>query len=126
FLLASAALSLYLAQMSSVSTAGYQLDQLRTEKQEWLARNGQLELEIAKRRSLVWSEAQATGRMGMVPADKAIFLNVDGAAPASECGLSPDSCISSRAQAPSAAAPKPARTSSGNPLMGFEAFQGWL
>src|SRR6266508_176866 len=64
FLLASAALSLYLAQVSSIAAAGYQIEQLQAERREWLARNGQLELEIAKRRSLVWSESQAMGRLG--------------------------------------------------------------
>jgi len=127
FLLASAALSLYLAQMSSVSTAGYQLEQLRAERQEWIARNGQLDLEIAKRRSLVWSESQATGRMGMVPADKPVFLNVDTAPPV-ECGVTSDSCVNTSAQTPASAAlaAKPARPTSGNPLIGFEALRVWL
>src|SRR5688572_3654083 len=77
FVLLSAALSLHLAQVSSIATAGYQLDQLETERKEWIARNGQLELELAKRRSLVWSEMEAVQRFGMVRGERPIYLPVD-------------------------------------------------
>jgi hypothetical protein len=64
-LLATVALSLYLVQVSSVATAGYELQRLGVERDGWLARNQQLELELAKRRSLAWVEAQAGERLGL-------------------------------------------------------------
>jgi hypothetical protein len=80
FFLASIALSLYLLQVSSVANAGYELARLEVERKEWQARNGQLELELAKRHSLVWTEAQAAQR-GMVRVDKPTYIVVDGYIP---------------------------------------------
>ena len=92
-LLATAALSLYLVQLSSVATAGYELQRLEAERDGWLARNEQLELEIAKRRSLPWVEAQAVERLGMVRPEKAgLVLTVP------DCGGS--ACASTRAPHP--------------------------
>src|SRR5262245_46033310 len=69
-LVATAALSFYLVQISTVATAGYELQRLEAERDAWLARNEQLEYELAKRRSLPWVEAQAVGRLGLVRPDK--------------------------------------------------------
>jgi hypothetical protein len=59
----------YLLQTSSVTTTGYDIQRLQQERNDWLLRNEQLRLELAKRRSLTWIEAEATGRLGMVRAD---------------------------------------------------------
>lgn len=79
---AVAILSLYLLQVSAIATAGYELQRVEMERKGWLARNEQLELEIAKRRSLVWVEAQAAHRLGMVRAEKPVYVRVDGPAEA--------------------------------------------
>src|SRR5436309_15357114 len=76
-LFATAALSVYLVQISAVANAGYDLQRLEAERKGWLARNEQLELELAKRRSLAWVESQAVQRLGMVRAQKSVYLQVD-------------------------------------------------
>jgi hypothetical protein len=55
----------YLLQTSSVATTGYDIQRLQLERSDWQLRNEQLRLELAKRRSLTWVEAEATGRLGM-------------------------------------------------------------
>jgi hypothetical protein len=59
----------YLLQTSGVATTGYDIQRLQAERDDWQLRNEQLELELAKRRSLTWIEAEATGRLGMVRAE---------------------------------------------------------
>jgi len=59
----------YLLQTSGVATTGYDIQRLQTERDDWELRNEQLQLELAKRRSLTWIESEATGRMGMVRAE---------------------------------------------------------
>ncbi len=76
-----ALVSLYLVQVSSVTMTGYDLEQLELERQTWLARNQQLEVELAKRRSLAWADLQATSQLGMTRAERPIYLTVT---PASE------------------------------------------
>jgi len=75
------AVGLYLIQVSSVSTAGYEVQRLQAEKKAWQARNEQLELELAKKRSLVWAESQAAERFGMVRAGKPVYVAVDSRVP---------------------------------------------
>jgi hypothetical protein len=60
---------MYLLQASSVATTGYDIQHLQQERDGWQLRNEQLRLELAKRRSLTWIEAEATGRLGMVRAE---------------------------------------------------------
>jgi hypothetical protein len=60
---------MYLLQASGVATSGYDIQRLQTERSDWQLRNQQLQLELAKRRSLTWIEAEATGRLGMVRAE---------------------------------------------------------
>jgi hypothetical protein len=55
----------YLLQTSGVATTGYDIQRLQVERADWQLRNEQLRLELAKRRSLTWVEAEATGRLGM-------------------------------------------------------------
>lgn len=57
---------MYLLQTSGVATAGYDIQRLQVERDDWQLRNEQLQLELAKRRSLTWVEAEAVGRLGMV------------------------------------------------------------
>ncbi len=75
-LFAGALLSLYLVQVSSVAMAGYDLERLEEERQTWLSRNQQLEVELAKRRSLAWTELQATQQLGMTRSERPTFLHV--------------------------------------------------
>jgi hypothetical protein len=56
---------MYLLQTSGVATTGYDIQRLQTERNDWQLRNEQLRLELSKRRSLTWIEAEATGRLGM-------------------------------------------------------------
>jgi hypothetical protein len=60
---------MYLLQTSGVATSGYDIQRLQAERDDWELRNEQLQLELAKRRSLTWIEAEATGRLGMVRAE---------------------------------------------------------
>jgi cell division protein FtsL len=55
----------YLLQTSGVATVGYDIQRLQAERAEWQLRNEQLRLELAKRRSLTWVEAEAVGRLDM-------------------------------------------------------------
>jgi hypothetical protein len=52
-----------------VASTGYDIQRLQVERDDWQLRNEQLRLELAKRRSLTWIEAEATGRLGMVRAE---------------------------------------------------------
>jgi hypothetical protein len=56
----------YLLQTSGVATAGYDIQSLQLQRDDWQLRNEQLRFELAKRRSLTWIESEATGRLGMV------------------------------------------------------------
>jgi hypothetical protein len=64
-LAASLVALVYLLQTSGVATTGYDIQHLQAERADWQLRNEQLRLELAKRRSLTWVEAEATGRLGM-------------------------------------------------------------
>jgi hypothetical protein len=81
-------LSLYLVQMSSVSIAGYDLERLEEERQLWRSRNQQLEVELAKRRSLAWAEVQAVERLGMTRAERPIFIPASPSADSGPVGSS--------------------------------------
>jgi hypothetical protein len=64
-LAASLVALVYLVQTSGVATMGYDIQRLQAERADWQLRNEQLRLELAKRRSLTWVEAEAMGRLGM-------------------------------------------------------------
>jgi hypothetical protein len=68
-LAASLVALMYLLQTSGVASTGYEIQRLQNERDDWQLRNEQLQLELAKRRSLTWIEAEATGRLGMVRAE---------------------------------------------------------
>jgi hypothetical protein len=74
-LLASCAVALmYLAQTSGVATTGYDIQRLQSERSEWMLRNEQLKLELAKLRSLAWVESEAVRRLGMQRAESVTYL----------------------------------------------------
>ena len=80
-IIAAVTLCMYLVQMSVMATTGYDLQRLEAEREVWLARNEQLQYELAKRRSLAWVEAQAVERLGMVrPERPAPVVAVDPSA----------------------------------------------
>jgi cell division protein FtsL len=69
-LLAGCLVSLvYLLETSRIATTGYDIQRLQVERDDWELRNEQLQLELAKRRSLTWIEAEATSRLGMMRAE---------------------------------------------------------
>lgn len=68
-LAASLVALMYLGQTSGVASTGYDIQHLQAERDDWQLRNEQLRLELAKRRSLTWIEAESTGRLGMVRAE---------------------------------------------------------
>jgi hypothetical protein len=109
-------LSLYLVQISSVAIAGYDLERLEEERQTWLSRNQQLEVELAKRHSLAWAEAQAVQHMGMTRSELPIFLAVSP--PDSESDLE-----SADSRARSA---KPTRGRTVRSLNPVEALRAWF
>ncbi len=65
---------LYLAQTSEVANTGYSIQDLQLQESNWEMRNEQLTLQLDKARALPGIQAQATGRLGMVPANNPIFL----------------------------------------------------
>lgn len=80
FIFGTAAFSLYLTQVSTVATSGYQLERLQAERDGWIARNEQLELELAKRHSLAWTETQAVQRLGMVRGPRPAYVVAEASA----------------------------------------------
>ncbi|HZT08979.1 MAG TPA: hypothetical protein VFC51_18295 [Chloroflexota bacterium] len=122
FLLASAALSLYLVQVSSVATAGYELERLQAERKEWLARNGQLELELAKRHSLVWSESQAVERLGMIRGPRPEYVVVSQTT--DECAAT--TCALTDRRPSSSPRETPRRPTPRNPVAGLSDLLAWV
>ena len=55
----------YLLQTGGALTTGYEIQKLERERTVWLNRNQQLEVEIARARSLAWVEHEAVHRLGM-------------------------------------------------------------
>jgi hypothetical protein len=69
-------LLLYSMQLGSMTTSGYDLQRLQSERNEWRQRNEQLELELAKVLSLAWIEVEAVRRLGMEKAARVTFVEV--------------------------------------------------
>jgi hypothetical protein len=83
------ALLLYSMQLGSLTTSGYDLQRLQSERDEWRQRNEQLDLELAKVQSLAWIEVEAAKRLGMQKAPHVTYLDVSpGAAVAPDQGVS--------------------------------------
>jgi hypothetical protein len=79
-------LLLYSMQLGSMTTSGYDLQRLQSERNEWRQRNEQLQLELAKVQSLAWIEVEAVRRLGMEKADRVTFLEIAPPAKAAGAG----------------------------------------
>jgi hypothetical protein len=105
--------ALYLANTSGALTTGYNIQKLQAERRSWQLRNQQLELELAKARSLAWVEAEAVARLGMQRPGQQAIIRVDAprpplsvAPPASAGAAGSESAADSRALVdPSATSP---------------------
>lgn len=69
----------YLAQTSDVATIGYGIQELQVQEREWMLRNEQVALELSRARSLATVEAEATGRLRMVPPERVAYLRYPSA-----------------------------------------------
>ena len=67
----------YLVQTGGVLATGYTIQRLRAERNSWRVRNQQLELELAKVRSLGWIENDAVSRLGMQRPTQQTIVRVD-------------------------------------------------
>jgi hypothetical protein len=73
----------YLLQTGGALTTGYEIQKLERERTVWLNRNQQLEVEIARARSLAWIEHEAVHRLGMQRAPQTVVVRVDTPVPSS-------------------------------------------
>src|ERR671920_1660009 len=71
----------YLLQTGGALTTGYEIQKLERERAIWLNRNQQLEVEIARARSLAWVEHEAVTRLGMQRPAQAVVVRVDAPIP---------------------------------------------
>jgi hypothetical protein len=72
----TAVLNFYIFQVSVVATSSYELQRLERDRDAWRAQNEQLQVELAKARSLGWIEFQATDRLGMVKSRDSLYIRV--------------------------------------------------
>ncbi|OGG45994.1 MAG: hypothetical protein A3F84_25510 [Candidatus Handelsmanbacteria bacterium RIFCSPLOWO2_12_FULL_64_10] len=70
----TAVLNFYVFQVSVVATSAYEAQSLERERELWVARNAQLQLELAKAQSLRWVEYESVQRLGMIAGDEPIYL----------------------------------------------------
>lgn len=73
----------YLLQTGGALTRGYEIQKLERERAIWLNRNQQLEVEIAKARSLAWVEHEAVHRLGMQRPPQHVVVRIDRPVPPS-------------------------------------------
>ena len=78
-LFVTAVLNFYIFQVSVVATSSYELQGLERDRNAWRAQNEQLELELAKARSLGWVEFQAIDRLGMARGQDALYIRLSAA-----------------------------------------------
>ncbi len=71
----------YLAQTGGALATGYTIQRLQTDRNTWKIRNQQLELELAKARSLTWVEAEAVNRLKMQRPTQQTVIRVDVSPP---------------------------------------------
>lgn len=71
----------YLLQTGGALTRGYEIQKLERERAIWLNRNQQLEVEIAKARSLAWVEHEAVHRLGMQRPEQHVDIRMDTPVP---------------------------------------------
>ena len=67
----------YLLQTGGALTTGYEIQKLERERAAWTNRNQQLEVEIARARSLAWVEHEAVYRLGMQRPAQQTVIRVD-------------------------------------------------
>src|SRR3954470_12057541 len=72
----------YLLQTGGALTTGYEIQKLERERSSWINRNQQLEVEIARARSLAWVEHEAVYRLGMQRPAQTVVIKVDAPIPA--------------------------------------------
>jgi cell division protein FtsL len=94
---------LQVAQTSNATTTGYTLNRLEQQRQDVQAQVHQLEAEVASLTSMDRIQAEAQGRLGMVPAGTVINLEVHKPPP--------DQQLIPRRFAPEPKAPQPTSTS---------------
>src|SRR5215207_10933022 len=71
----------YLLQTGGALTTGYEIQKLERERSAWLNRNHQLEVEIARARSLAWVEHEAVYRLGMQRPGQSMVVRMDTPVP---------------------------------------------
>jgi len=71
----------YLLQTGGAITTGYEIQKLERERTAWINRNQQLEVEIARARSLIWVEHEAVHRLGMQRPAEQIAVRMDAPVP---------------------------------------------
>ena len=67
---------LLVVQSSGITSAAYDVLQLERIRDDWVRANYQLESDIATLQSLARVEAEAVGRLKMVPPDRPLFIQV--------------------------------------------------
>jgi hypothetical protein len=72
---------LQVIQTSGATKTGYTIRGLEQERLDWSAQVHRLEAEVASLASLDRVEREATGRLGLVPAEKVIYLEADVSPP---------------------------------------------
>ncbi len=72
---------LQVVQTSNVTSTGYEIQGLEEARLEWSARVHQLEAEVASLASLERVEQEARGRLGLVPAERRLYLEVNAPVP---------------------------------------------
>ena len=75
---------LQVVQTSNVTSTGYHIQGLQEERLEWDARVHQLEAEVASLASLERVEREARERLGLVPAEGRLYLEVNAPVPAQQ------------------------------------------
>jgi len=74
----------YLLQTGGAMSTGYEIQKLEKERTAWMNRNQQLEVEIARARSLIWVEHEAVHRLGMQRPPQSIVIKIDSIPAAQE------------------------------------------
>lgn len=69
---------LLVVQSSGITSAAYGEVQLEQIRDDWVRANYQLEADAASLQSLARAETEAIGRLKMVPADRPLYIQVNG------------------------------------------------
>jgi hypothetical protein len=71
----------YLLQTGGALTTGYEIQKLERERASWMNRNQQIEVEIARARSLAWVEHEAVHRLGMQRPPQQVVVRMEALLP---------------------------------------------